>query len=110
MLHDIWRDIDGTAYIEPSTGAPRTSSIDFTGTIDQWHLPSRWSTGGTLNALTAAEKDQSTVLARDLRDGGKVTMRYIGHGGTINCITSSDEDPNSFLTAANDGFSRDPSA
>ncbi|KAL1753338.1 WD40-repeat-containing domain protein [Schizophyllum commune] len=105
-LHDIWRDIDGTAYIEPSTGAPRTSSIDFTGTIDQWHIPSRWATGGKLKALTAAEEDQSTALARDLRDGGKVTMRYLGHGGTINCITSSDEDPNSFLTAADDGFVR----
>ncbi|KAI5898084.1 uncharacterized protein SCHCODRAFT_02744383 [Schizophyllum commune H4-8] len=104
-LHDIWRDIDGTAYIEPSTGAPRTSSIDFTGTIDQWHLPS-WSTGGTLKALIAAESNQSTVLARDLRDGGKITMRYLGHGGTINNITSSDDDPNSFLTAANDGFVR----
>ncbi|KAI5898085.1 uncharacterized protein SCHCODRAFT_02565817 [Schizophyllum commune H4-8] len=105
-LGDTWRDIEDTDYVERSTGTPRTSSIDFSGSIDQWHLPSWWNTGGTLKALTAAEKDQSTVLARDLRDGAKITMRHLGHGGSINSVTSSDEDPNSFLTAANDGFVR----
>ncbi|KAL1738144.1 hypothetical protein HDZ31DRAFT_51440, partial [Schizophyllum fasciatum] len=102
-----WRDLsDDPDVVEPSTGAPRTASIDFPGRVDQWHLPSWWGTGSTLKALTANTDARSTVVARDLQGGGKVTMRYIGHGGEINHITSSDHDPNSFLTASHDGFVR----
>ncbi|TRM66145.1 hypothetical protein BD626DRAFT_546490 [Schizophyllum amplum] len=105
-IENSWRDPDDLEEaIERSTGTPRTSSIDFNGTIEQWHFPSWWSTAGALKALTAGN-NRSAVVARDLRDQGKVTMRYVGHGGDLCTITSSDADPNSFLTSASDGIVR----
>lgn len=97
-------DLEDT--IERSPGVKRTSSIDFDGSIEKWHLPSWWSTGGSLKAISSGFMARSTVVARDLQDQGKITQRYIGHGGDVHSITSSDADASAFLTSASDGIVR----
>ncbi|KAI4528798.1 hypothetical protein K525DRAFT_183160 [Schizophyllum commune Loenen D] len=97
-------DLEDT--IERSPGVKRTSSIDFDGSIEKWHLPSWWSTGGSLKAISSGFMARSTVVARDLQVQGKITQRYIGHGGDVHSITSSDADTSAFLTSASDGIVR----
>ncbi|KAL1722118.1 WD40-repeat-containing domain protein [Schizophyllum commune] len=104
-LANTWRDLEYD-YVERSTGAPRASSLDFDGSIETWHIPSWWSAGATLKALTADTEARTTVTARDMEDQGKVTAYYTGHGGFFNPIISSDADPNAFLTATTDSLVR----
>ncbi|KAL1739752.1 hypothetical protein HDZ31DRAFT_22604, partial [Schizophyllum fasciatum] len=106
---DTWRDEFGVAKVETSTGTPCTTSIDFADTqmtVERWHLPSWWSTGGQLKALSHLKDTYSSVLAMDLRDNGKIAARYLGHTGEITDISSSEGDPNAFITAGDEGVVR----
>jgi WD40 repeat protein len=109
-LEDSWRDPDDLDNeVELSTGTPSASTIEFTDqtlNISKWHLPENWNTGGVLKALCTEDKKRVSVLSLDLQAGGKIASRYLGHGGEVNTFDSSIEDPNSFVTAASDGYVR----
>ncbi|KIK52747.1 hypothetical protein GYMLUDRAFT_1028494 [Collybiopsis luxurians FD-317 M1] len=104
-IEDTWRDdID---EVKTSTGAPRDMSINFadaTLKVGNWHIPSQWSTRGTLKALCFPTNTQPSVLQMDFENGGRAAARYLGHAGEIFTITSSPDDTNTFLTTSGDGI------
>lgn len=103
---DTWRDEED--YIEDSAGSPATSTTKVTTPTGASLDITCWtSSPANPNVMISSMEKMYSCYGVDMASGGKVAMRYLGHGGHITGFSKSAiDDPLKFLTSARDGLAR----
>ena len=96
------RDLASDDDEEYSTGSRPAGGIKFT---DPNFAPRHWQFHKPSKKLLTADSDCGSGLV-DMQKGFTFATRFLGHGGPVCDFSVSDGDPNTFLTAAGDGYAR----